>query len=226
VARGIAVVAQDHRGHGWSGGARQRFDSMEQIGGDIGVAIDQARQREPGLPVFLFGHSMGGLGSLHYAIDHPAGLSGLILSGPAIALAPDAGWSDRLAVRFFGAVWPSLPLYPVDDTTFVRTAQAKRELAADPLIDPAKLPAASARAFLTGIEGLDGQRVRLKLPLLILHGAMDPAAPIEGSRRLISECSSTDKTLREVPGAAHDLWHEPEAMDLEEFTAQWVVQRL
>jgi lysophospholipase len=224
--RGIAVVAQDHRGHGDSGGPRQRFDSVEQLGADIDLVVQEARRRYPGLPVFLFGHSLGGLASAHYALSHPQELRGVILSGPAIALSPDASALDMFAVRLFGRVWPSLPLYPVDHMTFVRQAPAREEMAKDPLIDTAKLPAASALTFLTGIGSLEGRRADFTVPLLILHGTADTAAPIQGSRLLFAQASSKDKTLHEVPGAFHDLWHEPEGPDLQKLVAQWILDRI
>ena len=225
TARGIAVVAQDHRGHGSSGGPRQRFDSVEQIGGDIDLAVQEARRRYPGVPVFLFGHSMGGLTGTHYALSHAPTLRGVILSGPAIALDPKSSVVDRVAVNLFGRIWPALPLYPVDHMTFVSQAAAREEMARDPLIDTAKLPAASALTFLTGISALEGQRANFSPALLILHGTADTAVPIEGSRLLLAQASSKDKTLHEVPGARHDLWHEPQAPELENLVAQWIVDR-
>jgi alpha-beta hydrolase superfamily lysophospholipase len=109
--------------------------------------------------------------------------------------------------------------------TFVRQASAREELAKDPLIDTAKLPAASALTFLTGIGSLEGKRADFKVPLLILHGGADTAAPIQGSRLLFAQAASKDKTLHEVPGAFHDLWHEPEGPELEKLVAQWIVDR-
>jgi alpha-beta hydrolase superfamily lysophospholipase len=226
AASGIAVVAQDHRGHGHSGGPRQRFDSVEQLMGDLDLAIEQARRQYPGLPLFLFGHSMGGLVVTHYTLAHPGAAAGVVLSGPALRLGADATAGKRFAVQLLGRIWPSLAIQPVDDSLFVREPSAKRAQASDPLIAHDKLPAASALTFLRGIEAYDAAAVRFDAPLLAMHGEADVSTDPEGSRDLVARAASRDKTLRIVPLAMHDLLHEPEAPQLVREIVAWVGQHI
>ncbi|RKI22396.1 alpha/beta fold hydrolase, partial [Corallococcus sp. AB004] len=93
-AQGFAVVAQDHRGHGHSGGDRQSMESMQQLVDDVDGVIQDARTRHPGVPVVVFGHSMGGLIATHYVLQHAPGVSGLILSGAGIVLPPGVSGFD------------------------------------------------------------------------------------------------------------------------------------
>lgn len=225
-AQHIAVVAQDHRGHGRSGGARQRFDSVEQLMGDVEAGVQHARQAFPGVPVFMFGHSLGGLVTVHYALANPKALKGVVLSGPALKLGAEATTAKRIAVQVLGRVWPSLALQEVDDSLFVRTAPAKVAQATDPLIVHDELPAASVLAFLQGVESARARFASFSTPLLAMHGAADRSTDPQGSRDLVGQASVSDKTLREVPLAAHDLLHEPEAPELIAEIVAWVSQRL
>ncbi|WP_410477860.1 alpha/beta fold hydrolase [Myxococcus sp. MxC21-1] len=93
--QGFAVVAQDHRGHGHSGGDRQRMESLQQLVDDVDGVVQDARVRHPDAPVVVFGHRMGGLIATHDALQHTPDVSGLSLSGAAIALPPGCPASTR-----------------------------------------------------------------------------------------------------------------------------------
>lgn len=226
VEQKVAVVAQDHRGHGSSGGARQRFDSIEQVRSDVELGVAEARRRFPGVPVFVFGHSMGGLTAVTMGLATPQAYKGIVLSGPALKLGADATATKKALVHVLGRIWPSLAVQPVDDSLFVREAAAKQAQASDPLIDHSDLPAASALAFLRGIEALQSRLGEFAVPLLDMHGTADQSTDPAGSRELVARAASADKTLREVSGAAHDLLHEPEADQLVREIVAWVVKRL
>jgi acylglycerol lipase len=226
AGQGLAVYAQDHRGHGLSGGPRQRFESIEQLVGDVHLAVEEAKKRHPGKPVFLYGHSMGGLVATHYSLKHGDQLRGVVLSGAALKLHPSVTGGQKVAVRIFGAILPGLSAQPIDDTEFVREPAAKKELAEDPLIDHEDLPARSAKAALTAIEELEQRMEEVKVPLLILHGQADKATNAEGSKELAARAGSTDKTLRLYEGVFHDLMHEPERDAIITEVSSWMTARL
>lgn len=68
TARGYAVYAIDHRGHGRSDGPRAYVDRLDNAVADLHRLAALARERHPTPPVFLLGHSMGGLVALSYAL--------------------------------------------------------------------------------------------------------------------------------------------------------------
>jgi lysophospholipase len=219
---GYAVYAQDMRGHGQSGGSAQRWESLTELRNDVDVLLTEATKRHPGVPVFVYGHSMGGLVATHLALEHPE-LAGLVLSGAALKLLPGVSGGQKAAAHFFGAIAPGLHAQHVDDTEFVREASAKAELAADPLVVHDDLPARSAAATLDGIEAAYARTPELKLPLLVMHGTVDKATNVEGSTELVERATSTDKTLKLWPGVYHDLLHEPEADQVIKQVTDWVV---
>lgn len=225
-AKGFSVYAQDMRGHGRSGGDRQRFDSMPQLVADLHHAVSEAKTRNPGLPVFLYGHSLGGLIGTTYTIEHPSELSGLVLSGPALKLFPTVTGGEKSGARFFSAVIPGLKVQSFDDTEFSRDEAAKKELASDPLIDHSNLPARSAAAALNGIDFVQEHLADVKVPFVVMHGTVDTATNLEGSVELSEKAGATDKTLKTWEGLHHDLLHEPERDQVAEFVTRWIDARL
>ncbi|HYW57159.1 MAG TPA: alpha/beta hydrolase [Polaromonas sp.] len=226
VAQGLVVQAQDMRGHGASGGDRQRFDSVDDLVADLSLGITRARATRPNLPVFVFGHSMGGMTAATYAARPDPQIRGVILSAPFLVLPENASRFEQVIGRAIAAVAPGAKIQKLDDTVFLREESARRALATDPLVDHSDLPAASARAALNGVEAIAARMSSVSVPLLILHGLADESTSIAGSRLLVKTAKSSDKTLREIPVARHDLTNEPEGPQLALDIAKWVGDRL
>jgi acylglycerol lipase len=222
---GFAVFAQDLRGHGHSGGERQRFDSMARMVEDTDMIVNEAKQRYPKLPVYVYGHSLGGLITTEYALDHADKLSGVLLSGAAL-MRPHSvsGFSAALA-RLVASVAPSLKVVQVDDSEFSRDKDVMAALATDPLITRDKLPAATAAATLNGIADAQKRMAQLKLPLWVMYGTADSVNPIEGSQALIQAAASADKTLKVYPGVYHDMLNEPERDQIASDVIAWLLAR-
>ncbi|MCO5730322.1 alpha/beta hydrolase [Rhizobium sp. SSA_523] len=96
--RGFEVYAHDHRGHGLTtapDAVQGRFaqtGGVEKVIADVKAVTDHATAQNPGLPVLLFGHSMGGLIALNTALSHPRSVQALAI------------WNSNFAVGFMGRV--------------------------------------------------------------------------------------------------------------------------
>lgn len=230
--QGVAVYAQDHRGHGGSGGARQRVDSAAQLVQDTEIALREAALRHPGVPLFLHGHSMGGMVAAHYAADmaaQPAGrpaLAGVVVSSAALKLPAAATAGTLRVVGTLSDLFPGLPLEAVDETQLVREAKARAALAADSIISREKLPARSAATVLQGIVGIQEKMASITAPLLILHGSADKVTEPAGSKELAERARSKDKILKIYEGAAHDLLHEPEQAQVRQEIGAFIAARV
>jgi acylglycerol lipase len=223
---GIAVYTWDQRGHGVSGGARQRVDSVEQLVADMQLTARFAAQRHPGAPTFAYGHSMGGLVALHYALAHGTSLKGLVVSSAALKL-PDSVSAGKVNVlKLLSALAPGLPVEEVDEAKLVRVAAAREVLAADPMIIREKVPARSAATILGGIQAAQGRFAELTLPLLVLHGAVDLVTVPAGSSALAAQALSKDKTLKLYDLALHDLLHEPEGAQVKQEISAFIGRHL
>jgi alpha-beta hydrolase superfamily lysophospholipase len=170
---------------------------------DVAAVIRLAKSRYPGLPVFLLGHSAGGVVSSTYALDHQAEIAGLVCESFAFKVpAPDAAIAF---IKGLSHVTPRLPVLRLKNEDFSRDPIAVRILNSDPLtlneVQPAKTVAALVRAS----ERLQGEFPRITLPVLILHGTADKATMPSGSQLFFDTAGSNDKTLKLYDGHFHDL---------------------
>jgi alpha-beta hydrolase superfamily lysophospholipase len=207
VRRGYAVWALDMRGHGRSAGRRVTFDRIDELVGDLERFVALVRTREPGAPVFVFGHSLGGLVTALYAIEKQPDVGGVVLSAPGIAF--DMPAFSAGALRFTSAIAPNAPLLTVEHRDFSASAEVIADMKRDPLIEKPNGPARSARSAIDGIARVWAHPERLVAPLLAVHGTADKVTAPIGSRDLVARAGGADKTFRRYDDLNHDLLHEP-----------------
>ncbi|MCW5717960.1 MAG: lysophospholipase [Bauldia sp.] len=203
VADGYSVFALDLRGRGKSEGPRFYVDSIADYVGDVATVVRVAKTREPGLPLFLLGHSAGGVISVTYALDHQAELAGLICESFAYRV-PAPGIVLSL-LKGMSAVAPRLGVFKLKNSDFSRDPAMVALLNSDPLIANESQPAATAAALIRASERLKREFSRITLPVFILHGTMDKATVPAGSQEFAAAAASKDKTLKLYEGHFHDL---------------------
>jgi alpha-beta hydrolase superfamily lysophospholipase len=203
AAAGFAAYAIDHRGRGQSGGPRFYIDDISDYTDDLGTFIDLAKSREPGLKVFLLGHSAGGVIGCTWALDHQKEIAGFICESFAYQV-PAPGLVLAI-VRFLGKVAPRLPVLKLHMKDFTRDPAALALLQADPLCKGEIQPARTVAALLQATDRMKAEFTTLKLPLLILHGTLDKATVPAGSQEFHAAAGSSDKTLKLYEGHFHDL---------------------
>ena len=81
---GLLCWGHDHLGHGQSPGARTEVAAMEEYTGPLVAECRKKQLQYPDLPLFVFGHSMGGLIALAADLANPGLFSGLALTAPLI----------------------------------------------------------------------------------------------------------------------------------------------
>jgi alpha-beta hydrolase superfamily lysophospholipase len=162
-----------------------------------------AKSREPGLPVYLLGHSAGGVVSCTYALEHQAELAGLICESFAFQVpAPDFALA---IIKGLSRIAPNAPALRLKNEDFSRDPSWVKALNSDPLIAGEVQPAVTVAALVRANERLKREFPRITLPLLILHGTADKATMPSGSRFFYETAGSKDKTLRLYEGHYHDL---------------------
>jgi acylglycerol lipase len=225
VENGVSVYAADLRGHGHSDGIRVYVDSFEQYLGDLDTFLAFVRAREPGKPIFLLGHSMGGAISCLYAIaKKPSpGIAGLILS--AAALRADVSFFKSIGTTLVAGLSPHDAVFQLDLNDFSRDPDVVQAGLHDPLIYQDPAPARTAKQLLRAIDDIDDHMEDITVPLLILHGTLDRITPPDGSKELYSRSRSTDKTLKLYDGLFHDLLHEPEKDRVTRDIVSWISTR-
>lgn len=224
VERGLAVLALDHRGHGRSDGPRAYVDRVEHAVADLDALARLAADREPGVPLFLLGHSMGGMIALAYALDHQEKLAGLVLSAP-LALLPVPA-AARLAARTLGTVAPRLPVARIDGSTVSRDPAVVAAYDSDPLNHRRPLPARTVAELLATVATFPDRLPDLRLPLLTVYGTGDRLVDPRASRLVDDRAGSADKTLIAYDGLYHEVLNEPERERVLADVADWIEARI
>jgi acylglycerol lipase len=204
AAKGFAVYALDMRGRGKSEGPHLYIDDISEYTGDVGSVIATAKTRDPGLPVFLLGHSAGGVVSCVYTLDHQAELAGLICESFAYKVyAPDFALG---LLKGIGGIAPKLPVLKLKTANFSRDPKVIAAMKADPFgVDQENQPAKTMASLIRGTERLKRDFPKITLPVMILHGTADTTTKPAGSQEFYDRAGSADKTLKLYDGHFHDL---------------------
>lgn len=210
VPHGYALYSFDLRGHGKSGGLRGHMTRWTEIQEDVGRFLRFVRGKEPDRPLFLLGHSLGGLIVLNYVLHHPQTdrLAGVIASSPALAVGYSQGM--QMMSKVLSTITPRLtiPDPPLTANSISRDPAVVEAYVNDPL----RLRGATARF---GAETLAALRWTAEhaadfpdLPLLIIHGEADKLVPPVGGRRFFEAVRAPDKTYISYPGGYHESFND------------------
>jgi acylglycerol lipase len=202
-SNGSAAYALDLRGRGQSEGERFFVDKFQDYLDDLDVLVETARGENPGLPVYLLGHSAGGVIASSYAFDHADKVAGLICESFAF----DVGLPHlvQLAIEGVGRLAPHAHLFKLKNADFTRDAEALARMNSDPLIADEAQPAETAAELLKAADRLKGHMPEFHTPVLIIHGTADKAALAAGSQYFYDHAGSVDKTIKLYDGHFHDL---------------------
>jgi alpha-beta hydrolase superfamily lysophospholipase len=203
AAKGLAAYAIDLRGRGRSEGERWYVEKMEDYTDDVATLVRNAKSENPGLPVFLLGHSAGGVVSCIYALDHQSEIDGLICESFAYDL-PVPGFVLSL-LKGFDHIAPHVHVYTLKNEHFSRDPLVVDSMKNDPLIKGESEPTQTATVMIDASRRLNEEFPLIKLPVLILHGTEDKATNPSGSEFFYDYAGSTDKTLKLYEGHFHDL---------------------
>ncbi|HIE38300.1 MAG TPA: alpha/beta hydrolase [Anaerolineales bacterium] len=203
VGQGYAIYGFDHRGHGQSPGQRGYIHEWGEFREDVRAFLRMVGEGESGRPLFLMGHSLGGLIVLEYALRHPEGLRGVIASGPALG---QVGISPILLSlsRILSRVWPRLSMDTgLDATAISRDPAVVRAYQEDPLVHSKGTPRLGTE-MTKAIEWVQAHAADLRLPLLILQGEADRLVPPEAGRAFFEKVTFPDKEWRGYEGGYHE----------------------
>ncbi len=210
VPRGYAVYGIDHLGHGRSEGQRLYVRRFTDFTGPLQGYFDMIRQRQQGKPVFLVGHSLGGLIGALYLLDHQDGLAGAVLSGPAIQAPGDIPPAVVFIGRVLSVLTPRMGLVPLAAEGICRDPAVVAAYQADPLVCKGKITARFGAEMLDAMARIRREAGRIRLPLLVVQGGADRLVDPAGARLLHDAAASADKRLIVYEGLYHEVFNEPE----------------
>jgi alpha-beta hydrolase superfamily lysophospholipase len=211
---GMGVWIPDHRGHGRSDGPRADIESVQAAVSDLDLLVDLVAAEAPGAPLFLVGHSMGGLIATAYAEAHQDRLHGLALSGALVHVAPEV-----VALADLEEI-PDLGLADAVSSD-PAVVQAYKD---DPLVYLGPPP----RGFLRSAGQVEEVRAglgKITIPVLVMHGSADLLVSPQALRDIVAGVASEDLTARLWPGLWHEIFNEPSRDEVIGLLTSWLLER-
>lgn len=228
VKIGISVFTFDGRGHGKSvkGKPNAYFKSYEDYLRDIDSLFRKVKSYVPGVPTFLYGHSMGGGLVAAYVLKYQPKTAGVILSSPAIK---EAEGTSQILIALSGIIskyLPKLKALKLDATKISRNPKEVEKYLNDPLVYSDAIPARTGHQLLQMMRFIQNLGRYFESPLLLVHGSADELTNPKGSEMLFKKAKSTDKTLKIFPDGFHELINDLDKEEVLELIENWLKERV
>lgn len=218
---GMVFWAPDMRGHGRSEGIKGHLASSGTIISDIDQYIGTAREKYPNLPVFLMGHSLGGIFVLFYGLTKPQNLAGVISLAPGLRNALQDQPLKVMAAKVLGFLLPAVTISTgLDATAISRNRGEVEDYIKDPLVH-GKMSLGFGRVMLEVIRWTMAHAGEFKVPLLLMHGRKDTIAFSSGSEAFAALLDGKCKLVL-WDEAYHELHNEPEREAVIRTMTDWV----
>lgn len=225
---GVAVFTFDGRGHGKSaeGKPTAYFDSYEDYLKDIDALFGKVKTYLPGLPSFLYGHSMGGGLVAAYVLKYKPQAAGVILSSPAIK---EAEGTSPILIAISGLVnrfFPKLKVLKLDIASVSRIPEEVEKYKKDPLIYQENIPARTGYELYQMMQFIQNNAESFDCPFLLIHGDADRLTNPKGSELLAKKAKSAEKTFQVFPGGYHELINDSDREEVMKAIEDWVGRRV
>ena len=221
---GLAVYALDLRGRGRSEGERFYVEKIDDFINDVETLVKQAKAENSGLPVFMLGHSAGGVTACVYALEYQSEIDGLICESFAYELpVPDIVLTFLKGLSY---ITPHTHVFSLKNEDFSRDPKIVEEMNGDIYIKGESQPAQTAKTLLDADARLTREFSNITLPVLILHGTADKATKPSGSRHFYEAAGSSDKTLKLYEGHFHDLLNDLDKEIVMADIQSWIDERI
>ncbi len=219
--KNIGTIGFDQQGHGHTAGKRGHVQHWESMLDDVGLLLKTAKENYPGLPIFLYGHSMGGNVVLNYVLRKKPSLNGLIVSAPWIRLPiPPSPF-----LVFFGKIMNHIvPQFDqpngLDINEISRDKKIVEAYKNDPLVHD-RISVRAGTSLLAGARWLDNFSGPMPCPTLLMHGTGDSLTSPLGTAEF-SQRTSGEVTLKPWNGLKHEIHNEPEMAEVFKFLVDWM----
>ena len=226
AGRGFAIYTLDHYGHGKSDGYPGHVQKFSVYLDGVSALLDMVRGEQTGKPVFLVGHSMGGLIAATYLLDNQAEFSGCVLSGPALKTDAAPPGIVLAINRLLSFLVPTAPVVQLDASAVSRDPEVVRTYVNDPLVFHGKYSSRLVSEMTATMRDTLARANVIRLPIMIMHGKDDSLTSPSGSREMFENLGSDDKTLRIYPGLFHEVFNEPEQDQVMTDMSDWLEAHL
>ena len=223
---GYAVVGFDLRGHGKSEGKRGHSPSYECLMDDIDQNLSLTAEYFPKVPVFLYGHSLGGNLVIYHTLTRKADLKGVIATSPGLATAEPLPALTLLLAKIMYSLAPAFQTKNGLDLSGLSHDQSVIDrYVQDPLVHPLISARLALDMFSAGKYSLD-HASELSKPMLLLQGTADRLVNPKTTAEFAAKANPAMITYKEFPGLYHELHNEPQNAEIFEIMINWLNSEL
>ena len=226
VPLGYAVYGLDHIGHGKSEGEREMVNRFEDFTEPLTTYYQKIIEQHPGIPVFIYGHSMGALITSFYLLDHQEKFIGAIISAPPVVVPANITPFTITLGKILSTIAPKMGLIGLDTNYLSHDKRVVETYNTDPMVFHGKMPARLSAEMLRAMTRVSDEAARITLPLFILHGSGDQIVDLAGAKMLYEKANSTDKTLKIYEGLYHEVHNELDRDLMFSDLEQWLSARI
>jgi len=209
--KGFAILTFDHLGHGKTEGKRGHADSYGDLLDTVRSITHEAGTRFPGLPVFLYGHSLGGNIVTNFLLQRqPKNIKAAVVTGPLFKLAFEPPAIKVLLAKLMVNIYPKFTEKTnLEVEAISRDKNEVRKYKENSRV----LNVVSAGMFLGFYKAAKyalQHASDLRIPLLVMHGTADRITSYKGSEEFTKNHNGGLVTLKLWDGYYHELHNEPE----------------
>lgn len=217
----FACVTLDLRGHGKSEGKRGFAPNFETLWDDVDYFLAEVRKTFPTIPLFLYGHSLGGCIVLSYFLHRKPRLTGIIATSPFITLGFKPSAFMIAMGKLMNKIYPGFTQDNQLNTKHIsRDAAVVEAYENDPLVH-SKLSSGLGVGMLTQGEFIHHYKGNIETPMLLMHGSEDKLTNPEGTKAFYNNTTGT-RTLKIWDGLYHETHNEPEQREVFAYQLQWI----
>ncbi|CAK8690580.1 unnamed protein product [Clavelina lepadiformis] len=227
-ALGLYAFSHDHVGHGESEGTHVAINDYNILIRDLLHHVNLMKVEYPGLPLYLFAHSMGAGLSILFAHQNPGLFKCVALSAPLIESCQKTSSVQLMAMRYLSSWFPNLGVGVIDPNTISRDKEQVENYKTDPLIYHGKVLLCTAYQMHRMMEDIKKVLPEISYPFLLIHGTSDGLCEFSASEEMHVKAKSSDKTFKIYQEGYHELIHEINDVP-EQFLAdvkEWFEKRL
>jgi len=219
AARNLAVYTMDLRGHGKSGGKVGHTSPRSKILSDINLLIDTAQKEHKNIPLFIFGHSMGGNIALDYRMTNQKNANAYIISAPWLYLYEPQPKAIDIMVPILANILPKMTIKTAINPESISSIKEERG-ENDPLSNSV-ISLSTYRDVLISSKKILKTASNTKSPMLLLHGTDDSLVSIKGSRELYEKSKDVCE-YHEFKGSRHEMHHDIEKQRFFELVCDYI----
>lgn len=223
VEVGIEVWAMDMWGHGRSPGIRSMVNVTKAVEDHQELRVQVGKR---GLPVYLFGHSLGGLVTVGSTIMNPCDIRGVILTGPALPSIPPMFLRGILGVCASFLPTREIPVKRQPLSGISSLSEEVQKAKDDASLFKGNVSFLTAKTALQTVDSAWRKIGTWTIPTIILHGLDDKYTDPKQSERFMNSITSNDKTICLVPEGRHELLNDSMRDEMLQIILKWLDERI